>query len=139
MPLVKLTTAYYTRRPDMISQYSVVKKKHMQWLCQVNDTTLMSMWPMDPKCFIMGYTKYRYTGMETDFVAIARKGSTQYTHKTSHWWFFKWNGDMFCEVCWNGLDTDQQLTVVRVFMRHNMRGTRPWGDDMEVLVALEQA
>lgn len=140
MPLVRLVREYYTRRPDMISQYSVVKKGHMRWLCQVNDTTLMSVWPMDYRYIDRRNYRYSGVGIRTDFVAIARKnGSTQWNHTISHWWFFKYDGDMFREVHWESLSTDQQLTVVKVFMKYELRGMRLWGDDMEVLVALEQA
>lgn len=141
MPPVKLIMEYYTRRPDMICQYSVVKKRHREWLCQVNDSTLMSVWPMDYR--YIDRRNYRYSwreGVQTDFVAIARKkGNTRWNHTTAHWWFFKWDEDMFHEVPWERLDIEQQIKVVEVFMEYKMQGVRPWGNNMEVLVALEQA
>ena len=140
MPLVKLIRECYTRRPDMISQYSIVKKKYTQWLVQVNNAVLMSVWPMDPRRFIAGQWKYRCVGIETDFVAVARqKNNTQfYGHVISHWWFFKYTEDMFHEVHWGNLEISQQLRVAAVFMKYEMKGVKLWDEGMESLATLEQ-
>ena len=120
----------------MISSYSVVKKHHLYWQCQVNNTTLVSIHPKDYRYFSHSTWWYDYTsgGIETDFVAVFRRKNSA---TAVDWWFFLWDRCTFNKVHWGALVLEQQMTVVRTFLERELKGVRPWGSELEVMVTLE--
>ena len=140
MPLVKVETRTGVRNPDIEVVYSVSKRRYQgPFTCTVNITTLIALHPPDPYRFL-GYYRdehwnERYAGVETDTVVVFRKRGRE----VSQWWIWGWVRGRWEAVAWESIRTTQQIAIAGRFCKKfgALKGMRPWGEEIEVLIALE--
>jgi len=132
---VKIKEDSYIRKPDMVTQYSMLHGVIGTATLVVNVTTLIAVHPPSHIYFNRDWWGLP-NPVDTDFAVVFRKkGSCAATT----WWIFTFDGDRWSTGTWDDIRLDDQIMVVKRVRGQfkELKGVIPWPESLEGLIALE--